>query len=101
HDFNNLLTTILGNCNLASLSLPQGTTTQAFLAQIERASLKAADLTRQMLTYAGKGKAVIAPVDLNVLVTEMTNLLSISISKKVAVRRELVPGLPIITADPS
>jgi len=101
HDFNNLLTSILGNCNLATLSLPPGSPTQAFLAQIEQGSLRAADLTRQMLAYAGKGKTVIAPVDMNRLVTEMSQLLSLSISKKAAIHCDLAPQVPEITADPT
>jgi len=101
HDFNNLLTSILGNCNLASLSLPPENEAQGFLAHIEQGALRAADLTRQMLTYAGKGKALIAPLDVNALVTDMTNLLAISISKKVSIRLELAPELPLITADAS
>ncbi|WP_316411842.1 PAS domain-containing hybrid sensor histidine kinase/response regulator [Mesoterricola silvestris] len=101
HDFNNLLTSILGNCNLASLSLPPGSPTQSFLDQIEQGSLRAADLTRQMLAYAGKGKTVIAPVNLNRLVTDMAKLLSISISKRATIHCDLAPQVPDITADPT
>ena len=101
HDFNNLLTSIMGNCAIASLSLPTGSPTQAALAQIEQGALRAADLTRQMLAYAGKGKTVIAPVDMNKLVTEMSRLLSISISKKCSIHCDLAPEIPVITADPT
>jgi len=101
HDFNNLLTTILGNCNLASMSLPPGSPAGPHLEQIEKASIRAADLTRQMLAYAGKGKIMIQRVNLNYLVKEMTELLSVSISKKAAIRLELAGGLRDILADPA
>ena len=101
HDFNNLLTVILGNANLGALSLPSESSARPYLVQIEAACLRAADLTRQLLTYAGKGQLQVLDVDLNRLVEEMTQLMAVSISKKAAVRYDLTAGLPCISADPS
>ena len=101
HDFNNLLTSILGNCNLGSMVLPEDSPALPYLDQIEKATLRAADLSRQMLAYAGKGKVVIQRVDLNRLVHEMTELLSVSLSKKALIRYDLAPVLPEIMADPT
>jgi PAS domain S-box-containing protein len=101
HDFNNLLTVILGNANLGSLHLPPESPALPYLKQIEGATVRASDLTRQLLAYAGKGRLEFIEVDLNRLVEEMTQLLSVSISKKALVRYDLVPGLPRISADPS
>lgn len=101
HDFNNLLTSILGNADLAALGLPVESPAHPFLSQIESAVLKAADLTRQLLAYAGKGRFVLTEVDMNRLVQEMTQLLSVSISKKAVIRYDLAPSLPAISADPS
>ncbi len=101
HDFNNLLTTILGNANLGAMRLPPESPALPYLQQIEQATLRAADLTRQLLAYAGKGRLQVIEVDLNRLVVEMTQLLTVSISKKAVVRYDLSPGLPVISADPS
>ena len=101
HDFNNLLTTILGNANLGAMALPPESPAQPYLDQIEKATLRAADLTRQLLAYAGKGRLQVLEVDLNRLVVEMTQLLAVSISKKAVVRYDLAPSLPSISADPS
>jgi len=101
HDFNNLLTSILGNANLGTLAVPLESPVLPYLEQIEKATLRAADLTRQLLAYAGKGRFAVGDVNMNRLVEEMTQLLSVSISKKVAVRYDLAPGLPFIPADPS
>jgi PAS domain S-box-containing protein len=100
HDFNNLLTAIMGNCNLCSMSLPVESPAVPYLEQIEKASMRAADLTKQLLAYAGKGKLLITKVDLNRLVLEMTQLLSVSISKMAMIRFDLAPFLPEIQADP-
>jgi CheY-like chemotaxis protein len=72
-----------------------------YLHQIEQATLRAADLTRQLLAYAGKGLMQAVELDLNRLVVEMTQLLTVSISKKAVVRYDLSPGLLLISADPS
>jgi PAS domain S-box-containing protein len=101
HDFNNLLTIILGNSNIAAMHLPPESPAQPYLQQIEKATLRAADLTRQLLAYAGKGQLLAINVDLNRLVVEMTQLLTVSISKKAVVRYDLSPDLPFISADPS
>ena len=101
HDFNNLLTSILGNANLGALHLPAESPARSYLEQIEKASLRAADLTRQLLAFAGKGRLQMMEVDLNRIVEEMTQLMTVSVSKKALVRYDLAPGLPCISADPS
>jgi PAS domain S-box-containing protein len=101
HDFNNLLTIIMGNANLAASHLSPESPAQSYLGQIESATLRAADLTRQLLAYAGKGRMQTIEVNLNRLVVEMTQLLSVSISKKALIRYDLTPDLPGIVADPS
>ncbi len=101
HDFNNLLTTILGNTNLGAMHLPPESPALPYLEQIEKATLRAADLTRQLLAYAGKGRLQVLEVDLNRLVVEMTQLLTVTLSRKAVVRYDLPPNLPCISADPS
>ena len=52
HDFNNLLTAILGNISLAKLHLGGDNKALGRLAEAENASLRARDLTQQLLTFA-------------------------------------------------
>ncbi len=99
HDFNNLLTAILGNLNLAQMKLEAGAPADAYLHNMESTILRAADLTRQMLAYSGKGRFVVKPLDLSRMVEEITHLLSVSISKKVSLRYELASGLPMVEGD--
>ena len=101
HDFNNLLTAILGNINLAQLCLPQVSPAMPYLENLEKSVHRATNLTRQMLAYSGKGRFVVAPMDLNQAVEEMSHLLGVSISKKVALRFQLKDGLPAMMAEAS
>ncbi len=101
HDFNNLLGAILGNLGLAQMEINPAASASARLKTIESLVVKATNLTRQMLAYSGRGTFEIKPLNLNALVEEMTHLLSISISKKVAIRYSLDRTLPLIEADAS
>jgi len=99
HDFNNILTGVLGSSSLARLDLPAGSEAHEHIVQIEAAARRAADLCRQMLAYAGKGRFVVQNLDLSQLVRETTQLLDLSISKKASVRYDLAPGLPAVSVD--
>ena len=99
HDFNNLLTAILGNLNLAQFRLSPESPAIPFLENAEKTVLKAADLTKQMLAYSGKGRFVVKLRDVNEVVQEMTHLLQVSISKKAILRLHLTPKLPPVEAD--
>ncbi len=99
HDFNNLLVTMLGNASLALLEVPPGSRAHQYVEQIHVAAQRAADLTRQMLAYSGKGRFVVQPINLNDVIDEMVKLLRVSISKQATLQLNLAPHLPIISAD--
>lgn len=99
HDFNNLLVAILGNAGLALLELPPESPARQTVQAIETAAQRAADLTRQMLAYSGKGKFVIEPLNLSRVVEEMAHLLEVSVSKRAVLKYHFAPNLPPIEAD--
>jgi two-component system cell cycle sensor histidine kinase/response regulator CckA len=101
HDFNNLLTGIMGNAGLARRAMVAGRAEQAaaLLRDVLAASERAADLTRQLLAYAGKGRFVIQQVDLCRLVTEVSTLIRTSISKKITLVIDVPDNSILIDAD--
>jgi two-component system cell cycle sensor histidine kinase/response regulator CckA len=101
HDFNNLLTGIMGNAGLARRAIVAGRSEQAaaLLRDVLAASERAADLTRQLLAYAGKGRFVIQPVDLCKLVSEVSTLIRASISKKITLVVDVPEDCPLVEAD--
>jgi PAS domain S-box-containing protein len=82
HDFNNLLTSVLGYAALAEQQLPPHSAARPMLEEIERAAQRAAELTRQMLAYSGRGKFVVQVLGLGSIVQEMSKLLRTVVSKK-------------------
>lgn len=70
HDFNNLLTAILGNLSLARMEAAGDTALCQHLVEAEHASLRARDLTLQLLTFSRGGAPVKRSVDLSILIRE-------------------------------
>jgi PAS domain S-box-containing protein len=100
HDFNNLLTSILGHSDLVLADLPPGSPVQDSAERIREASLRAVDLTNQMLAYAGQGRVEIQALDLSRLVETIVHLLKVSISKKAVLSSDLAGELPAVEGDP-
>ncbi len=100
HDFNNLLTGIMGNASFALDLLPPGCQSLSpILQDVLTASQSAADLTKQLLAYAGKGRFVIEAVNLSSAAAAVSHLIQSSIPPHVTVQLHLDPALPSIQAD--
>jgi two-component system, cell cycle sensor histidine kinase and response regulator CckA len=83
HDFNNLLVGILGNASLALDALPGGSDLRPMMEQVVTAAQRAADLTRQMLAYAGKGQFFVERLRLRDVIRETLPLIQSSIPRTV------------------
>ena len=99
HDFNNILTAIIGNVDLSLMKLPEGSPVADNLHQIEKAATRAAYLAKQMLAYSGKGRFIIEKVDLNRVIVELRNILEASISRNADLVLKLQKPLPAVEAD--
>jgi signal transduction histidine kinase len=92
HDFNNILAAILGNASFARDGLPHGSPLSAHLEEVERAARRAADLTGKLLAYAGKTERRPAPLRLDELAADASDVFTSSMQSRLAVWVE--------TADP-
>ena len=101
HDFNNLLGAIMMNAEIVSARVPAGSPEQAGLNDILLAGNRAAELCRQMLAYAGKGKYKDAPFDLSLVVEDTATLLNVVVTKKADLRLILDRTLPLTKGDTS
>ncbi len=98
HDFNNILTVVLGSANLARRGLPADSSTAAYLDQIEQSCRRAAEVCRQMLAYSGHNQGGAVRIDLTSLVREAASLL-VGPASPYAVRYDLANDLPLTHAD--
>ena len=98
HDFNNLLTGVMGNISLAMCELEDGQPAAAveLLRESLQASERAADLTRQLLAYSGKGRFFVQPVNISEVVREIGILLRSSIPRNVSLNFEIAATPPVL-----
>ena len=98
HDFNNMLTVILGYCDLVTADLEAGDRRGEDVAEIQKAGQRAAGLTRQLLAFSRQ--QIIAPtlLDLNRIVEDFRAMLERLIGEDVRVVLALAPALGLVKA---
>jgi len=99
HDFNNLLATMIGNANLAGMMVEPDSKVMSCMMAIEKAAMRAAKLTRQMLAYSGQGKHLSDEMDLNLVLRESLQFISDSIPYPLNVHAVLSDRLPFVQGD--
>ena len=75
HDFNNILTALLGHCSLLKETFAPGDARLADLDEIEASGLRAAGLTRQLLAFSRRQRVSPLPTDLNAVVLGLQPML--------------------------
>lgn len=99
HDFNNLLTSMMGQTSLAIAKLSNENPARRHIEKAIISAERAADLTRQMLAYAGKGQFYVQELDLNHLIEENASLLDTVLPANATLGLNLSTKLPSIEAD--
>lgn len=94
HDFNNLLTSVLGAAELAQRLA--GADVQPLLELIRVGALRAGDLTRQLLAYAGRGEVVRELIDPPSLVQELAKIAQANYGPGIELRCDLSPCAPLL-----
>lgn len=98
HDFSNLLTSIVGQTSLALATLPQDNIARSHIEKAMQAAEFAAELTRQLLTYANSQGAPDELINLNQLINDNISLLNTTLLNGVSLQLDLAPSLPPIEA---
>ncbi|MEZ6197114.1 MAG: PAS domain-containing protein [Planctomycetota bacterium] len=99
HDFNNILVGILGNAEWALGQLPAEGPLRESLHEIHQAALRAADLTRQIMAYSGRGSVARESLDLAEVVRDVLKLVGSAISVRARVQVEPGRERPTVSAD--
>jgi signal transduction histidine kinase/ActR/RegA family two-component response regulator len=101
HDFNNILTTILGYSELVMEGMGQGDPLREDLMEIHRAAERGAVLTRQLLTLGRRQTLTPQVLDLNLLLTQVKRMLQRVIGEDIELVVDLGSDVGFIRADPS
>ena len=99
HDFNNLLTGIMGNASMVLDEIDAGPAER--IREVIGSAEKAADLTRQLLAYSGKGRFVVRDVNVSEFVHEIGSLVEFSIPKGIELAVTVQRRLPAVRMDRS
>jgi signal transduction histidine kinase/ActR/RegA family two-component response regulator len=89
HDFNNILSAILGNVELAQLDIPADNRVGSYLAQILKATNRAKDLVRQILSFSRKSTPTSRVIDPVPTVVEALEMLQAILPATIGVRSDL------------
>ena len=101
HDFNNILTVILGHAELALEQVDPSQPVGHDLVEIRAAARRSADLTRQLLAFARKQTVAPKVLDLNQTIGGMLHMLKRLIGEGVDLSWRTQEGLWPVKVDPS
>jgi len=101
HDFNNLLTAIMGYCELVYHRLSPSDPSRSEIAEINKAADRAASLTRQLLAFSRQQVLQPKVLNLNSVVVEMEKMLRRLITENIEFTTELAPDLGYVRVDPN
>ncbi|MBI5388531.1 MAG: PAS domain S-box protein [Verrucomicrobia bacterium] len=99
HDFNNILTVVLGNAGLLTDDASLTRENQDLARQIADAAARAANLTRQLLAFSRKQVMQVRPLDLNVVLGQILKMLQRVLGEQITLQCTYAPELPPVLAD--
>ncbi len=101
HDFNNMLTAILGSAELLSRHIYDNPSATKLLGSIQKAASRSAELTGQLLAFSRKGQKNSVHIRINATIQEVISLLERTIDKKIVLETRLLAKNSSIIGDPT
>ena len=99
HDFNNMLTGILGGAELLHRRLGDDATNAGHITMIIEAAERAAGLTRQLLSFSRQRPLDMRPIDLHQAINNAVALLRNTIDRRIIIDRDLESGPALVDGD--
>jgi PAS domain S-box-containing protein len=99
HDFNNLLVGVMGNASLVLENMSADDPSRPLMESLIKSSERAAELTRQLLAYAGKARFVMKPLNLNRIIQDLQPAMNSMTPRHVTLRIDLAHELAPVEAD--
>jgi len=99
HDFNNILGIVIGNVNLLKRRVKDDDQAVKRIETIKKSAQRAADLTKQLLSFSRQESAQISTADISQVIEGMDNLVARSVTPEVEVVHKLTKGLWLAELD--
>ena len=101
HEFNNILSIIIGNNELAMETAPKLGYLKDNLEEIRSASMRAKEVVKQLLTFSRQDNAKKVPLDIGTVVKDSLKLIRSSIPANIDIRQRLCDNVDTIVANPT
>jgi len=99
HDFNNILTAIQGYTDLALTEIQEDNPLYQDIKEIQKASMRASNLTRQLLLFSRRQPMEYIPLDLNKVINELIKMLNRLIGENISLTTDLASNLWTVKGD--
>ncbi len=99
HDFNNMLTAIMGYTDIAMISVKKDSPLYQTLSEVRKAGERAADLTRQLLLFSRRQPMKMTPLDLNQVIQDLSKMLGRLIGEDISLSTILEPEPCMVKGD--
>jgi len=99
HDFNNMLAAIQGNVYLSKIKLEGQSDVLNKLDNIELLGMRAADMVKQLLTFARKDRVELGTFSMNPFINEALNLAKAGIPENIALVYDICPEELVVEGD--
>ena len=101
HEFNNILGIIIGNTELAIDDVPEWNPAKESLKEIRKASMRAKDVVRHILSFARKTPVQRQPIQINTVMRDSLKLMRASIPTTIEIRQNISCESELILANPT
>ncbi|MFP4159644.1 MAG: PAS domain S-box protein [Desulfobacterales bacterium] len=101
HDFNNILSIIMGYTELLQAELPEDHEAQKGLREISSAGRRARDVVRQLLTFSRRGEEEKSPQNISFVIKEGIRMIRSTTPSFIDIREDISTDLPLVMANPT
>lgn len=101
HDYNNLLSSIIGYASLLKMKIDTGNPLYKYVYTIERSANKAADVTQQLLTFSHGGRCQFNAIHINPVIEQALDVFERTMGKEIQIERFLSDDLEAVRGDSS
>jgi PAS domain S-box-containing protein len=101
HDFNNILYPIMGFTEMLLDTVPEDSDFKQSLQQILKASLRAADLVQQILTFSRQSETELVPVKIQLIIKDALKLMRASLPATISIHPDINKKCGMVLASPT
>jgi len=101
HDFNNILTPIMGFTELALEEVPKDSVIRNYLQQVLSSTNRALDLVKQILTFLRRSQEELTPLKTQIIFSEVVKLMKATLPATIEIKADIDPNCGLVMAEPA